>query len=391
MKRVFAAIAAIALPLTLIPSAAQAWPVSPDTPTPRVVNGFKSTTATFPYLVAIGDKASYTNKSMFDAQFCDGTLVSPTVVITAAHCIVEGAQRRTAGTLVVSVGVDLRNPDRVVTVSRVRVDPKYNSKTVEHDMAILKLDKPLIAKPIVRSIVGHPNHRAFTITVNPQPTAVPTVTATNAGIDSGLTTAGTPVRSGGWGTTSADDNNPVYPAWQRAANLSLFPSTQCGGGKPYVYKGIQFQGYTTKDINKSLMMCADGVNDAGQIVDTCSGDSGGPLVTGRGMLTTLIGVVSWGYTCATRQPGIYSRISSMTGFMKDNGVTPGEADPVVRWRIRAINAKTGAFAGQCLATAADPTCSIFSLNRNASYNINVSGITASGDRSPSTNSLSQHL
>ena len=42
--------------------------------------------------------------------------------------------------------------------------------------------------------------------------------------------------------------------------------------------------------------------------DSCQGDSGGPLVALENNRYALIGVVSYGYGCASRYPGVYTRV-----------------------------------------------------------------------------------
>ncbi|XP_022221459.2 trypsin [Drosophila obscura] len=52
----------------------------------------------------------------------------------------------------------------------------------------------------------------------------------------------------------------------------------------------------------SNMFCAIGENGK----DACEGDSGGPILqAGRP-----VGVVSWGYSCGSGYPGVYTRLSS---------------------------------------------------------------------------------
>ena len=62
------------------------------------------------------------------------------------------------------------------------------------------------------------------------------------------------------------------------------------------------------------MVCAGSRGHA-----TCNGDSGGPLVCpdadGIGKLT---GIVSFGYKCADRFPGVYTRVARYSGWIRDN-------------------------------------------------------------------------
>lgn len=47
--------------------------------------------------------------------------------------------------------------------------------------------------------------------------------------------------------------------------------------------------------------------------DACHGDSGGPLVYGRQQ----IGVVSFGQGCARQYPGVYARVSTVLGWIRE--------------------------------------------------------------------------
>ena len=75
---------------------------------------------------------------------------------------------------------------------------------------------------------------------------------------------------------------------------------------------IDYYGYAS--ITNS-MMCADSSNEG---KDSCKGDSGGPLIrkSSSNEEDMLVGVVSWGFGCATF-PGVYSRISSQVGWIKE--------------------------------------------------------------------------
>ena len=67
------------------------------------------------------------------------------------------------------------------------------------------------------------------------------------------------------------------------------------------------------------MLCAQGVNSAGEATDACQGDSGGPLVcVSGGASYVLHGATSWGYGCADEPyPGVWSRVKSFRDWIDE--------------------------------------------------------------------------
>ncbi|MBU6311378.1 MAG: trypsin-like serine protease [Actinomycetales bacterium] len=280
----------VALSLTLVPSSlAIAAPVKPD-----VVNGVEGPSPDFGFLVALGDRAYYEDYGMEKAQFCGGSLVTSSLVVTAAHCVSDA---RAADLVVGTADIDgdlSGNDMRISYVAAIKVHPNYDTRSQENDVAVITLATALRGSPTI------------------QP-----VTAQEAAT---LTAARAPVSVAGWG--AINQSKPWrFPEVYRVGDLVVFPDSACGGGQTFTLDGVKFSGYGPNEVNSRVMLCAEGVID-GQIVDSCVGDSGGPLIGGLGSDRRLVGIVSWGLEqCATRAgAGVYSRVAAFTAFLKSAGV-----------------------------------------------------------------------
>ena len=219
-----------------------------------VVGGAPASTADQPYVVFLTDLAGF--------QFCGGTLVRPTKVVTAAHC---AGGWWPSGIRVVAGRDDKESKAGVtVRVSAIWLDPDYRQPTDGDDVAVLTL--------------------ADALSYGTLPLATPA--------DRDLYVAGTSATVSGWGDTSDQGDASQY---LMSASVPLVPDAECG------------QAY--QDFRRSAMVCA-GYPQGG--VDTCQGDSGGPLVAaGR-----LIGVTSWGHGCGEPgQPGVYARVAAYAAMI----------------------------------------------------------------------------
>lgn len=148
-------------------------------------------------------------------------------------------------------------------VARVVVHEKYDAKTAEHDLALIKLRFPPAGENIP---IAQPTLRL-------QPCKLLEVTGR------GRTTEG--------GTASRI---------LQKASLPYVETVLCN--VPKAYNGAIRPG----------MMCA-GYHDGG--VDSCQGDSGGPLVFDSPDGPVLVGVVSWGDGCARKlKYGVYTRVTA---------------------------------------------------------------------------------
>ncbi|MFJ4799441.1 S1 family peptidase [Streptomyces murinus] len=226
-----------------------ASPTASAAPQP-IVGGTTTTTTAYPFVMQITDASG--------SQFCGGTLVSATKVVTAAHCM---AGETPASVRVVGGRTKLNGSDGTVSkVSKIWVNPDYSDATNGDDVSVLTLSTSMPYKPV--SYVSSSQ--------------------------TGVYAAGTTARILGWGTTSENGSSSNQ---LRTATVPLVSDASCRSsyGSDYV---------------QSDMVCA-GLSSGG--VDTCQGDSGGPLLIGG----VLAGITSWGEGCAEAgYPGVYTRLAT---------------------------------------------------------------------------------
>lgn len=210
-------------------------------------------------------------------QFCGGTIVAPTKVLTAAHCAIGRAASQVRVVAGREDKLD-RGTGVVATPSDIWIHKQYVSADAGEDLAVLTMKQPLPYTPLPFAETGD---REFY-----QP--------------------GTKLRALGWGRISENGKTSRY---LMQAEVPVLPDADCVDSYP------QFV--------RTDMFCAG--YPEGKI-DTCQGDSGGPIVAGG----KLVGVTSWGEGCARRgKPGVYVRLAR---YAKDlhpvvDALPPAVVDP----------------------------------------------------------------
>ncbi|WP_440102355.1 S1 family peptidase [Streptosporangium sp. H16] len=118
------------IPFVMIPLALAATTAFPASPAWAITNGSPDLTAHPQVGAVIGDKPNDDGTW----SYCTGTLISPTVFLTAAHCAEKGQK-----TARVSFSSRYRHGDKIYT-GRYVIDSRYKDKSDLHDMAVVVFD-----------------------------------------------------------------------------------------------------------------------------------------------------------------------------------------------------------------------------------------------------------
>lgn len=242
-----AVLAAIAVVVPAVATAAVA---------PAIVGGDVVDIADAPWMVALVDQQGH--------PFCDGVLIAPGSVVTAAHCV---GGRTADGIQVLGGRTDLGQVtpgDTVTTVDSIAVEPGFLAAQRGADIAVLTLTNDVPYRPL--PIAADTSYRPGTM--------------------------GTVL---GWGRLGQAGPDTTV---MHGVRVPIVPEATC--------RKLYDTFVTGTAYDPNAMFCAGYLTPPGR--DACQGDGGGPLVVdGR-----LAGIVSWSIGCG-HYPSFYTKVTTYLG------------------------------------------------------------------------------
>jgi len=244
-----------------------------------IVGGGPAPTDSWPWTAWIDD-----NDGPGEDYNCTGTVVSPYLVLTAAHCAEDppsGTIDNVANFTVVTGSLDRTSP--LGQVSGV-------SEIIPHATEVESSPTDGV------TIIGD-----AALLVLTTPTTAPPMTLADTSTDAALVAPGTQAYIGGWGLMDGTNLNSHPNVLQIAPTVVQSPS-YCAIAKP--------------DFDSLAEICT--IDAPFDLTSTCGGDSGGPLaVQTTGAQWVEIGLTSTsGTNCNPSQPQYFTRVDYVDSWVK---------------------------------------------------------------------------
>ncbi|NWS55688.1 OVCH2 protein, partial [Chunga burmeisteri] len=238
----------------------------------RIIGGEEAVPYSWPWQVSV---------QISDEHICGGAVLAKEWVVTAAHCFNSKELYRDSWMVVTGLH-DLTEQEyrQKRSVKQYIIHPSFNETTMDSDIALLQLAKPLEFNHYVRPVCLPATEEVV------QPSRVCVVT--------------------GWGAHE-EDREKGKKLHQLEVPILVLDTCQS------YY--INLPSKVTQ-----RMICAGFPLEEGK--DSCTGDSGGPLVCpseDNSGFYTLHGITSWGLGCGRKSyPGVYTNVGVFVDWIKQS-------------------------------------------------------------------------
>ncbi|XP_009637181.1 transmembrane protease serine 9 [Egretta garzetta] len=231
----------------------------------KIVGGTDASRGEIPWQVSLKEDSSH---------FCGATVIGDRWLLSAAHCFNETNPEEIEA-YVGTTSLNGTDGNAVkVNITRVIQHPLFSPITLDFDVAVLELGRPLVFNKYIQPICLPHATQKFPV--------------------------GKKCIISGWG--NLQEGNVTKPEILQKASVGIIDQNTCN----FLYN------FSLTD----RMICAGFLEGK---IDSCQGDSGGPLAceVTPGVFY-LAGIVSWGIGCAqATKPGVYSRITKLKDWILD--------------------------------------------------------------------------
>ncbi|KAL4715758.1 hypothetical protein ACJJTC_006337 [Scirpophaga incertulas] len=239
----------------------------------RIVGGSEAADGAHPHMAAL------TSGVFFRSFSCGGSIIRPSMVATAAHCIVAHFSGGSlSSSLMVNIGSNNWNGGQAVRVIGNATHAEYNSQTIKHDIGLLYTETITFSEIIKPIAISYEY------------------------VDGAVS-----VKAAGWGRVST---NGAIPARLRELTVSTLGAQQC---QDEMARSAAQLGFRPPPLDMDIELCTMHENGAG--FGMCRGDSGSALY--RVDTGEQVGLVSWGLPCARGAPDMFVRLSAYQEWVEE--------------------------------------------------------------------------
>ncbi|CAH0715658.1 unnamed protein product, partial [Brenthis ino] len=240
----------------------------------HIIGGDNVSAGEFPHMVALG----YERTDGYEF-LCGASLISNIYILSAAHCVdtLDQVKPSIARLGVIEISGREFNEASDVRIEKIITHPSYMRRIKYHDLAIIKLERPVQTSMYINPICLY--------TKDEDPSIPLTIT--------------------GWGKTS--NTRDIKSTLLLKANVTVETRNKCEESYSNWRK-------LPEGISENQICAGDPLG----LHDTCQGDSGGPLqgLTARDGQYRLVGVTSFGRGCGSPIPGVYTRVSKYLDWLE---------------------------------------------------------------------------